>query len=133
MIEDKIKLIIQSMVRHREDVKELKKEKRNMEKKLPDELLDLQRAKKEITDQYKAREAEFLSELREDDQYKQILEDLILQEEKVSEQKEELFKQLSKLKQNQPFLFDMDVDGRLVKFQMEPAVKIYLNGKEEKS
>lgn len=130
--EDQIVVALQNLVRYREDLKELKKEKKDKEKKIPEELEELIRAKKEMAAQAKEREEEFIGELQEDGEYNQVREDIVLKEEEIAEEKEKLMKAIAKLKPNMSHTMDVDVDGRPIKLQLEPGMRMFLNGREEK-
>lgn len=132
MTEDKIKLIIQSMVELRDELKEVKKEKKEKEKEVPEDIAELAMQKRDIGHQHKDRHDEFIKELREDKDYKQITKDIVLTEEKIAQKKQDLFKEIATLKRNIPLNMDIQVGDRLIKLQTEPTVKVYLNGKEEK-
>lgn len=130
--EDTIKMAIQELIRVRDELKEYKKEKKDMEKKHPEALEKLLEMKEDLQKQIKDHERQLMDELKEDSDYKQIVQDVVLSEEKLSEAREKLFKEVAKLKQNIPLNMDVDVDGLLVKLMTEPTTKVFLNGKEEK-
>lgn len=130
--EDAIRLAIEEMIRVRDELKEYKKEKKAMEKNHPDDLKELLVMKEDLQKQIKEHEQKLLAELREDKDYKQVVQDIVLSEEKLSEAREKLFKEISTLKQNIPINMDIQVDDRLIKLQTEPTVSVYLNGREER-
>lgn len=130
--EDAIRLAIEEMIRVRDELKEYKKEKKAMEKNHPDDLKELRLMKENLQKQIKEHEQKLLAELREDKDYKQVVQDIVLSEEKLSEAREKLFKEIATLKQNIPINMDIQVDDRLIKLQTEPTVSVYLNGREER-
>lgn len=131
MVEDKIRLILKDLATLRGKFRDIKKDIRTEEKITDENYLDLKKAYKELREQIKEFEEEYKRDLQQDDHYIKLVELKEETEEKIAKKNEELFQNIEQLppKSHQ---MDLETDQGFLKIQIEPEMRIYLNGKEEK-
>lgn len=131
MVHDQIALALQDLVKQKEKLKGIKKDIRTEEKITNDQYIELKRAHKDLKDQVKSFEEEWLEGLKSDEHYGKLRELKIKTDEDIAKSTEKLFNQVSKLPQKE---FQMEVElGELpVKVNITPDMRVFVNGKEEK-
>jgi glutamine synthetase type III len=131
MIQDKIVLALQALASLKEDLKELKKDLK-MEEKIDDETHStLKESAKGLKAQVKDFEEEWMQQLNQDESYKELKELKMQKEEEIAEKNEELFSFIGQLPAK---AFEMNMETELgpVRVQVQPEMRVYLNGREEK-
>lgn len=137
MIDDQIKIAIQNLIKIRNQHRDLKKDlstEKNKALKAVEELQKLLEARKDLTAQVKDIQDKIEKEWGGEDFIRELREDVILKEEEMETEKGKLFELIEKLNKNTPVEMKVECDdGTLVNFQMIPAPRVYINGKEEKA
>lgn len=131
MVHDKIAVVLKDIAGLREKLKEIKKDMKAEEKIETEEYLDLKKSLKDLKKQVKDFEDEYNEEIKKDEFYNKLREMKIKTEEEIALANEKLFGLVEELPQK---FFEMNVDleaGR-VKVQIQPEMRVYLNGREEK-
>lgn len=131
MIHDKISIILKDLAKLKEKLKDSKKDMRKMEKVDRDDFRDLDRSIREMKKQLVDIKDEWESELANDDFYNELREAKMDQEEKIAHLSEDLFMALEKCPQK-AFSLEVETEGGPLRVQVQPEMKIYVNGKEEK-
>jgi hypothetical protein len=131
MIEDKITLVLKDIAKHREELKEIKKEQRRQEKLDTQEYLEIKRVYTDLKRQKKDAEDAWLKELDQDAEYKSTLEMKVKKEEEIAQLNQKLFEAIATLPQK-PFLMNVEMEAGPVKVQIMPEMHLYINGREEK-
>lgn len=131
MIEDKITLALQNIGKIKEKLKGIKKDVKAEEKIEDEQYLELKRSYKDLRMQVKDFEDNALSDLHTDASYKQLIEMKIKTEEELALAKEALFKAIASLPQK-PFNMNLETEEGFLKVQVQPEMRVYINGKEEK-
>ena len=131
MIHDKINLLLQDVAKHKESLKGLKKDMRQMEVVDNDDYRNLKKTAKDLRMQAKDMEDELEEELHGDDHYNQLRELRMTAEEDLAHVFEKLNQALLTLPPK-PFDMNMDTENGPVRVQIQPEMKLYVNGKEEK-
>lgn len=131
MIHDQIALILQDLAKHKERLKDLKKDIKAEEKIENEQYFELKRAHKQMKEQVKEFEDNFLSGLSGDEHYNKLRELKIAEEEDIAKLNESLFKKLSELPPK-AFTMEVTLDEMPVKISVQPDMRLFVNGKEEK-
>lgn len=131
MIEDRILLAIQDLNKLRAELKEIKKSLREEEKIENEDYAEMKKTSKDLKQQLKDFEDVFKRDLSNDSDYKRLLELKVTKEEEIADSSEKLFEAIAKLP---PKAFEMNVDTEEgnVRVQVQPEMRVYLNGREEK-
>ena len=131
MIEDKIALALKELNKHKQELKDLKKDLKAEERIDSEEYLDLKKAYKDLKAQVKDVEEKWQQDLLKDEQYEKLREMKIKKEEEVATLNQKLFELIAELP---PKFFQMNVDLEEgpVRVQIQPEMRVYLNGREEK-
>lgn len=133
MIDDKIKLSVQALIKARDELNELKKDKKNLEKDIPERLQELKKSKKELSAQVKELQDEHERQLNDDATYQKLREMLVQKEEDIAESKVKLWQLIAQIPQERNISLDITLDdNRFIKLQTEKDIRVYLNGREEK-
>ena len=131
MIEDKISLNIQELNKLKEKLKSVKKDIKHEEKIEDENYIELKSSYKDLRQQIKDMEDDALNDLHRDESYKKLIEMKIKLEEQIAHEKEDLVKHLAQMPQK-AFQMSVQTEDGPLNVQIQPAMKIYLNGKEEK-
>ena len=131
MIQDKIILALQDLGKMKDELKEVKKDLK-AEEKIDDEQYDvLKKSAKELKAQVKDFEEEWTRELMQDESYNKLREMKLEKEGDIAEKSEELFGYISQLPAK-AFELNMATEAGPVRVQVQPEMRVYLNGREEK-
>jgi hypothetical protein len=131
MIEDQIMLALQDIAKIKDKLKAVKKDVHEEEKIVDDQYIELKKTYKDIKLQVKDFEIDYLADLQKDESYNKLREMKIGLEEDLALAREKLFENISKLPQK-AFNLSLDTEGGPVKVQVQPEMRVYINGKEEK-
>lgn len=131
MIEDKIVLILKDINELKEKLKEIRKDIKIDEQIDTDEYIALKKVLKEAKEQVKDHEEEHRKDLHSDESYNQLRELKIKKEEELAHAYEDLFLNVAKLPQK-PFQMNLETENGPVRLQIQPEMRVYVNGKEEK-
>ena len=131
MIQDKIVLALQDLGKLREALKAIKKDLK-VEEKIDDEQHEtLKKSAKELKAQVKDFEENWERELMQDESYQKLRELKMEKEEAIADKSEELFRYIAQLPPK-AFEISMDTEDGPVRVQVQPEMRVYLNGREEK-
>lgn len=131
MIEDKISLVIKDIRKLQNELKEIRKDLKQEEKIETEEYEQKKKVLKDLKQEVKDYEEEWERELLSDEAYNKLRELKIQKEEDIALANQKLFEAIEKLPQKL-FVMNMDTDEGIVKIQIQPEMRVYLNGKEEK-
>lgn len=131
MIHDKISLALQDIAKIKESLKGIKKDIKSEEKIVNDQYIDLKRTLKDLKLQVKGFEDDVIQELHEDDHYNKLREMRMKGEEDLAKATERLFKFVAELPQK-AISMDMETEDGPVKVNIQPEMKVFVNGREEK-
>ncbi len=131
MIEDKISIVLKELATLKEKLKEVKKDMKQEEKLTNQEYVDLKVAIKDLKGQKKEMEEQHMEGFKSDDFYNSLRELKMQTEEKLAQSQEELFKLIANLPQKH-FSINLETDYGSVKVDVQPEMRVYLNGREEK-
>ncbi|KKT74166.1 MAG: hypothetical protein UW70_C0064G0002 [Candidatus Peregrinibacteria bacterium GW2011_GWA2_44_7] len=131
MIEDKISLVLKDISRIKEELKAVKKTLRQQEKIDNETYDDLKKTYKELKKQMKDFEDEWKKELMSDDDYQSMIELKVKKEEELADANEVLFENIAKLPPK-PFEMKLETEEGMIRVQVQPEMRVYLNGREEK-
>ncbi|PIR54948.1 hypothetical protein COU74_04390 [Candidatus Peregrinibacteria bacterium CG10_big_fil_rev_8_21_14_0_10_36_19] len=131
MVHDKIALLLKDIAKVKEELSGIKKDIKIEETIEDEQYLQLKKALKELKAQVKDKQDEHMSELASDDHYNKLRELRLKAEEELAHANEALFKVLDELPKKY-FEIQIDTENGPVKVQVQPEMKIFLNGKEEK-
>jgi len=131
MIEDKIQLALKDIAKLKEKLREIKKDLRYEEKVVDDQYQQLKVSYREMRLQIKGMEEDLVSELQQDESYNQLRELKVKTEEDLALANEKLFQAIAKLPQK-PFDMSLETEEGPLKVQVQPEMRVYINGKEEK-
>ncbi len=131
MIEDQIALMLKELRKLQQEFVAIKKDIKEEEKNDSDEYRDLKKALKDLKAQVKDYEDRFLQDLLKDDSYVQLKDLKMKKEEEIALTNQKLFELIAKLP---PKFFQLEVqtDDGPIKVQVQPEMRLYLNGREEK-
>jgi hypothetical protein len=131
MVEDKISLALKDITKIKAALKEIKKDMKVEEKLATDQYVQLKAASKDLKAQVKEMEEEHLSELAEEEYYNKLRELKLQKEEELAHASESLFKAVGQLPQKYVQL-KMETEAGPVNVQIQPEMRLYVNGREEK-
>ncbi len=131
MIEDKIQLALKELNKLKDELKDIKKDMKVEEKIDTDEYGDLKKAYKDLKAQVKDYEEKWKNELLKDELYTKLQELKVKKEEEIAQMNQKLFEAISELPPKY-FQMNMETEAGPVRVQIQPEMRIYLNGKEEK-
>lgn len=131
MIQDKIVLALQDLRKLKDELKAIKKDLKHEEKIDDESYQTLKKNAKELKAQVKEFEENWERELLQDESYKKLRELKTEKEEEVATKNEELFKFIAQLPPK-AFELNLDTEDGPVRVQVQPEMRVYLNGKEEK-
>lgn len=131
MIEDQIALSLKKIKQLKEELKGLRKDMKTEEKVDTDEYEELKKTYKDLKWQVKDLEDQWTLELQKDQTYNQLRELKLKKEEELAKATEKLFEQIGKLpaKAHQ---WNIEMEEGPVKVQIQPEMRLYVNGVEEK-
>lgn len=131
MIEDQLSLALKELRKLKQELAEIKKDIKTEEKNDSDEYKDLKKALKDLKAQVRDYEDKWLQDLLKDQSYQQLKDMKMKKEEEIALTNKKLFDLIAKLP---PKFFQMDVQTEEgpIKVQVQPEMRVYLNGKEEK-
>ncbi len=131
MIQDKIVLALQDLRKLRDELKDVKKDLKHEEKIDDEQYGTLVKSAKELKAQVATFEESWERELLQDEPYKKLRELKMKKEEEIAEKNEELFRFIAQLPQK-AFELNLETEDGPVRVQVQPEMRVYLNGKEEK-
>lgn len=131
MTEDKIIIVLQELSKIRDELKEVKKDLKKEEKIDDEQYATLKKTAKEMRAQLKDFEDSWKAELHKDDSYQELVELKMEKEEHVADRVAELYEFVRKLPAK-AWETNMDTENGPVRIQIQPDMRVYLNGKEEK-
>lgn len=131
MIQDKIVLALQDLAKLRDELKEVKKDLKGEEKIDDEQYETLKKSAKELKAQVKDFEESWERELMQDENYQKLREMKMGKEEEIADKNEELFRYIAQLP-TKAFEMSMETEAGPVRVQVQPEMRVYLNGKEEK-
>jgi len=131
MVHDKIALVLKDVSKLKDKLKEVKKDMKQEEVVSTEDYIQLKAAYKSLRMQVKDIEEAHKQELADDDFYNQLRELRLKTEEELALANEKLFDLVADLPQK--FMeMDVETEGGRVKVQIQPEMRLYMNGKEEK-
>ncbi|MDP2624859.1 MAG: hypothetical protein Q8P27_01605 [Candidatus Peregrinibacteria bacterium] len=131
MIDDKIILVLQEIRKLRFELKEIKKDVKKEEKIVDEEYVIMKKTAKEMKEQVKDFEENWNRELRQDEDYKKLIEMQMEKDEDIANRMAELYDFVRQLPQKL-WETNMDTEEGPVRVQIQPEMRVYLNGREEK-
>lgn len=131
MIEDKISLALKEIRKLQMELKDIKKDMKEEEKIDTEEYSDLKKTYKDLKHQIKDLEEQWMLQLMKEEMYTKLREMKVKKEEEVAIANKKLFDLIAELP---PKFFQMNVELEEgpVRFEVQPEMRVYLNGKEEK-
>jgi conjugal transfer/entry exclusion protein len=131
MIHDKISLVLKDINVMKDKLRDVKSDMRKEEKVTREDYLELKKAYKDMRAQLKDIEDEWQSELAEDEMYNKLREIRMKLEEDVAHAREKLFEYVAQLPVK-AFQMSVETESGPVNVNIQPEMKVYMNGKEEK-
>jgi len=131
MVHDKIQILLKELTSLKDKLGDLKKDMRKEEKVEREDYLELKKAYKDLRAQIKEIEEDHEDELKSDDYYNKMREMRLNLEEDVALKKQELFTLIGQLPVK-PVQIKMDTESGVVNINIQPEMRVYVNGKEEK-
>ncbi len=131
MQEDKIILILQELRKVREGLKEVKKDLKREEKIDDEQYETMKKTVKEMRGQIREFEDNWKAELNKDSDYQKLIEMKVEKEEEAANLVAEMYHLVKKLPPK-AWETNMDTEDGPVRVQVQPEMRVYLNGKEEK-
>lgn len=131
MIEDKISLALKQLGKLKQELGEYRKDMKADEKIDDPQYLDLKKAYKDLRGQMKEKEEQWVRDLLEDKQYVDLREMKEKKEEEIALLNQKIFELIGELPQKF-FQMDVQTENGPVKVQIQPEMRMYLNGREEK-
>jgi CRISPR/Cas system CSM-associated protein Csm4 (group 5 of RAMP superfamily) len=131
MKHDKISLLLQEIDKLKYRLKDLKKEIKKKEKLESEDYLNLKNTVKDLKNQLKDMEAEHIEKLAEDDDYQELRDLRLKNEEKLALKNQELFEIIDGLP-SEPLRMDVDAESGRLHINILPEMALYLNGKPER-
>ncbi len=131
MVHDKIALLLKDISKYKEQLKGIKQDMKIEETIENDDYFHLKKASKDLKSQVKDMETEHLAELASDDHYTKLRGMRLKAEEDLAHTNEQLFKTLDELPKKY-FEMQLETENGPVKVQVQPEMKLFMNGKEEK-
>lgn len=131
MIQDKILLALKDLQKLRDEMKEIKKDIKEEEKIDDEQYQTLKKSAKELKAQVKEFEENWMRELMQDEGYKQLRDMKMKKDEEIADRNEELFRFIAQLP-TKAFELNLETEDGPVRVQVQPEMRVYLNGREEK-
>ncbi len=131
MIEDKIALALKEIHKLKLELKDIKKDLKEEEKIDSEEYVELKKAAKDLKGQVKEFEDKWKMEMLKDENYNKLLDIKIQKEEEAAIANQKLFELISELPPK-PFQINVEMEEGPVRIQIQPEMRLYLNGREEK-
>ena len=131
MVEDKITLALQDIAKIKEALKGIKKDMRAEEKIDNEQYLQLKSAYKDLRGQLKDMEDDNEENLKSDEYYNKLRELRLKKEEDLAHANKALFDAVAKLPAK-VVQMKMETEMGPVSIQIQPEMRVYVNGKEEK-
>lgn len=131
MVHDQIQVLLKDIAKLKDDLTGLKKDMKHEEKIDTEEYQKLKNTLKDLRNDKKIMEDDHMEELHGDDHYNKMREMKMKKEEEIAQLNEKLQKSLAGLPPK-PFEILMETDAGPVRVQIQPEMKMYLNGKEFK-
>ena len=131
MKEDKIILILQELDKVRQSLKEIKKDLKKEEKIDDEQYETMKKTVKEMRGQIKDFETDWKAELHKDSDYQKLVEMKVETEEEAANLVAEMYQIIKQLPQK-AWETNMDTENGPVRVQVQPEMRVYVNGKEEK-
>lgn len=131
MIQDKISIILKDIALLRQKMKDIKKDIRDAEKITDEEFRHLEAALKDLKQQVKDYKENYLQDLHADEHYNKLREMRLDAEEKIAQKNEELFDFLDQLPAKVHEM-KLETEEGFMNIHIQPEMRIYLNGKEER-
>lgn len=131
MVEDKIALALKDISKIKEELREIKKDMRAEEKIDNDQYIQLKSAYKDLRGQLKDMEEDWEEQLKEDEFYNKLRETRLRKEELLAHAQKDLFDAVEKLPMKAAQM-KMETEMGPVNIQIQPEMRVYVNGKEEK-
>jgi DNA repair exonuclease SbcCD ATPase subunit len=128
MIHDKLALALKDLTSLQNDIKDIKREMKEEERNSNEDYLALKSKVKEMAQQVKDMNNEFMANLRTEELYQNLLESKTQKDEEVGKKVEEILKMLDQLPKKH-FKMDVDTENGVVKMEVQPEMKLYMNGK----
>lgn len=132
MIEDKIRLALKDIAKLKEELKGIKKDMKSEEKIENDQYEQLKSAYKDLRGQLKGMEEDYLEDLKKDEFYNKLREEKVKKEEELAHATKDLFDAVAKLPSKYTQM-QLETDMGPVQVQIQPEMRVYVNGKEEKN
>jgi len=132
MVEDNIAGVLRELAKLRAELKDVKKDIK-FEEKITDEesYTDLKKALKDLKEQVKDFEDKWKRDLLDDDSYLKLKELNEKKEEDIANENAKLFKLIAELPPK-PFEMKLETENGPVQINIQPEMRCYLNGKEER-
>jgi len=131
MVHDKIALLLQDIAKLKEKLKDVKKDRKQEEVVDTEAYRELKKAAKELRAQVKDMDDEHKENLKSDSFYNQLREMQLKAEEELAQMNGKLFELIDELPKKF-FEMNVDIEEGKVKVQVQPEMKVFVNGKEEK-
>lgn len=131
MVEDKIALALKDIAKFKDEIKDVKKDMRAEEKIDNEQYIELKSAYKGLRGQIKDMEDDHEEELKKDEYYNKLRELLQKKEEDFANANKSLFEAVSKLPVKYVQM-KLETEFGPVNIQIQPEMRVYVNGKEEK-
>jgi hypothetical protein len=131
MSADHILLAIQDLNKLKSELKEVKRDMKDFENISREDYENIKKAYKDLRGQMKAIEEEWKKQLLEDNEYNGLREMKMKKEEDIAASMKKLFDALEKLPKS-PVTMKVETEGGPINVQIQPEMRIYLNGREER-
>jgi hypothetical protein len=131
MSADHILLAIQDLNKLKTELKEIKRDMKDFEKIPREDYNNLKKAYKDLRGQLKSIEEEWRKQLLQDNEYNGLREMKMKKEEDIASAMKKLFDALEKLPKT-PVTMKVDTEDGSINVQIQPEMRIYLNGREER-
>jgi len=131
MVHDKIIAALQEIAVLKEKLKGVKKDIKAEENIDAEAYLEMKKVYKELREQIKDFEEDYLGDLKAGDFYNQLRELRLKTEEDIAHANEELYKNIAELPQK-AFNMQIDTEAGPLRVDVQPEMQLYLNGKEHR-
>lgn len=131
MIEDKLQLTLKELRKLKQELHDLKKDMKQEEKIDSEEYAELKRAYKDLKSQVKDFEEKWMQDLLKDEQYTKLKEMKVKKDEEIAQMNQKLFEIIAQFPPKF-FQMNMETEEGPIRVQIQPEMRVYLNGKEEK-
>jgi len=131
MVEDKIALALKDIQKLKMELRALKKDVKQEEKMDTEDYLEIKSSLKDLKGQVKDMEDQWKEDLKKEEGYQKLRDMVIEKEEEVARANQDLFKHIATLPPK-PFRMKVEDEGGPLLVDIQPEMRLYLNGKEEK-